>query len=125
MAKYCDLVPIERYSTIAGREGLADLPPNSLIGTTHKLAEYVEPAVKKIREEIMASEVLHADETPHRMLEGDEKKSWYLWGFSNQESCFFEIRNTRSGDVGSEILNQSKCLYLVGDVFSAYERAVR
>lgn len=125
MAKYCDLVPIERYSTIAGREGLVDLPPNSLIGTTHKLAEYVEPAVKKVREEIMASEVLHADETPHRMLEGDEKKSWYLWGFSNKESSFFEIRNTRSGDVASEILNQSKCLYLVSDVFSGYERAVR
>ncbi len=125
MAKYCDLVPIERYSSIAGREGLVDLPPNSLIGTTHKLAEYIEPAVEKVREEIMASEVLHADETPHRMLEGDEKKNWYLWGFSNKESSFFEIRNTRSGNVASELLNQSKCLYLVSDVFSGYERAVR
>jgi hypothetical protein len=44
MAKYCDLVPIERYSTIAGSEGLVDLPPNSFIGTTHKLAEYIKPA---------------------------------------------------------------------------------
>jgi transposase len=125
MAKYCDLVPIERYSTIAGREGLVDLPPNSLIGTTHKLAEYVEPAFHKVREEIMSSKILHADETPHRMLEGDDKKSWYLWGFSNKESSYFEIRNTRSGDVASELLNQSKCQYLVSDVFSGYARAVR
>lgn len=125
MAKYCDLVPIERYSTIAGREGLVDLPPNSLIGTTHKLAEYVEPAYNKVREEIMSSKVLHADETPHRMLEGDDKKSWYLWGFSNNESSYFEIRNTRSGDVASELLNQSECQYLVSDVFSGYGKAVR
>ena len=125
MAKYCDLVPIERYSTIAGREGLVDLPPNSLIGTTHKLAEYVEPAYHKVREEIMSSKVLHADETPHRMLEGDDKKSWYLWGFSNNESSYFEIRNTRSGDVASELLNQSKCQFLVSDVFSGYGKAVK
>lgn len=125
MAKYCDLVPIERYSTIAGREGLVDLPPNSLIGTTHKLAEYVEPAYHKVREEIMSSKVLHADETPHRMLEGDDKKSWYLWGFSNNESSYFEIRNTRSGDVASELLNQSECQFLVSDVFSGYGKAVK
>lgn len=125
MAKYCDLVPIERYSAIAGREGLIDIPPNSLIATTHKLAEYVQPAVDKIKEEILSSAVLHADETPHRMLEGDEKKHWYLWGFSNQESSYFEIRNTRSGDVASEILNHAQCQFLVSDVFSGYERAVR
>jgi transposase len=125
MAKYCDLVPIERYSTIAGREGFVDLPPNSLIGTTHKLADYVQPAVDKIKEEILSSPVLHADETPHRMLEGDEKKSWYLWGFSNNESSYFEIRNTRSGDVASELLTQSQCQYLVSDVFSGYEKAVK
>jgi transposase len=120
MTKYCDLIPIERYSSIAGREGFVDLPPNSLIGTTHKLAEYVEPAYHKVKEEILCSQILHADETPHRMLEGDEKKSWYLWGFSNKKSSYFEIRNTRSGDVASEVLGQSKCEYLVSDVYSGY-----
>ncbi len=32
LSKYCDLIPIERYATIAGREGFKDLPPHSLIG---------------------------------------------------------------------------------------------
>ncbi|WGL58847.1 IS66 family transposase [Pigmentibacter sp. JX0631] len=123
MTKYCDLIPIERYSSIAGREGFVDLPPNSLIGTTHKLAEYVELAYNKVKEEILSSNVLHADETPHRMLEGDEKKSWYLWGFSNKQSSYFEIRNTRSGDVASEILGKSKCEYLVSDIYSGYVKS--
>ena len=42
LSKYCDLVP-ERYTSIAGREGLKDLPPNSLIQQTHYLSDFVEP----------------------------------------------------------------------------------
>ena len=30
----------------------------------------------------MTADILHADETPQRMLEGDERSEWYQWGFS-------------------------------------------
>ena len=67
------------------------LPPQSLIGLTHHLADFVRPVYSKIHDDILSSRVLHADETPHRMLEGDgDKESWYLWGFSNKRSCYFE-----------------------------------
>jgi transposase len=125
-SKFCDLVPIERYASIAGREGLEDLPPQSLIELTHNLAEFVEPAVERILEvEIKPSEVLHADETPHRMLEGSAKSNWFLWGFSTPSASFFEIHDTRSGDVASDILKNSKALYLMSDVFSGYGKAVK
>lgn len=125
-SKYCDLVPVERYSAIAGRAGLEDLPANSLIETTHALADFVEPVYEDLKREITQSKVLHADETPHRMLEGDkDKKSYYLWGFSTERSSYFEIRGTRSGDVASKILTDSRCEYLVSDVFSGYGKSVR
>jgi len=73
----------------------------------------------------MQSTVLHTDETPHRMLEGAESSSSYLWGFSNERAGYFEIRDTRSGDVASELLNQSGCEFLVSDEFSGYAQAVR
>jgi transposase len=124
-AKYCDLVPVERYATIAGREGLEDLPANSLIEGTHYLADFVAPIYEALKNEITESKVLHADETTHRMLEGDrDKKSWYLWGFSTQKSSYFEIRGTRSGSVASNLLADSKCEFLVSDVFSGYSKAV-
>lgn len=123
-SKYCDLVPIERYCSIAGRQGFEDLPPNSLIEATHNLAEFVSGAVEKVKEEVLALEVLQADETRHRMLEGDAKSNWFLWGFSGEKSCYFECRDTRSGDVASEILTKSKCKFLVTDVFSGYSKAV-
>jgi transposase len=125
MSKYCDLIPVERYAAIAGRAGLEDLPANSLIETTHYVADAVLPVYEELKEEITESKVLHADETPHRMLEGDkDKKSYYLWGFSNEKSSYFEIKSTRSGEVASNLLADSKCEFLVSDVFSGYGKAV-
>lgn len=81
LSKYCDLVPVERYTSIAGREGLKDLPSNSLIQQTHYLSDFVEPVYDLLGQEILRPLVLRADETPHRMLEGGGDKSHYLWGF--------------------------------------------
>ena len=125
LTKYCDLIPIERYAAMAGRGGLKDLPPQSLIEVTHGLADFLSPAYTLIKKEVLASRVLGADETPHRMLEGSDKKSWYLWGFSTPEHCFLECHNTRSGDVASEVLLKSKCEILLTDVYSGYGKAVR
>lgn len=126
LSKYCDLVPVERYARIAGREGLKDLPSQSLIELTHNLAEFVKPATDRILDlEIKKSLCLHADETPHRMLEGSAKSNWYLWGFSTKVASFFEIHDTRSGDVASGLLKDSACEFLVSDVFSGYAKAVR
>lgn len=125
LSKYCDLIPVERYTAIAARAGVKGLPQQSLIECTHYVADYVKVAYKRLKSEILLSTILHADETPHRMLEGSESKSWYLWGFSTPETSFFEIHDTRSGDVASGILLNSKCEFLVSDVFSGYGRAVR
>lgn len=125
LSKYCDLIPINRYVAMAQRSGLEDLPPHSLIETTHQFADFVSPVYALIKQEILNSRVLHADETPHRMLEGSDKKNWYLWGFSTRENCFLECRDTRSGDVASHVLLNSKCEILLTDVFSGYGRAIR
>lgn len=125
LSKYCDLIPIERYSAMASREGTINLPPHSLIELTHYFAEFIKNVYLQLRSEVLLSRVLRADETPHRMLEGDDKKSWYLWGFSTDKVCFFECHNTRSGDVASYILEKSQCEILVSDVYSGYNKAIR
>lgn len=124
-SKYCDLIPIQRYVAMAARSGLKDLPPQSLIELTHQFAHFVKPVYELIKNEIKSSRVLHADETPHKMLEGSDKSSWYLWGFSTPRFCFLECHDTRSGDVASDILKNSRCEVLMSDVFSGYGKAVR
>lgn len=125
LSKYCDLIPIDRYSKMAARGGLVDLPPHSLIEVTHSFADFIAGAYTLIKKGALASRVLCADETPHKMLEGSDKKSWFLWGFSTPEFCYLECHDTRSGNVASEILQKSKCEVLVSDVYSGYGKAVR
>jgi len=133
LSKYCDLIPIERYVAMAARGGVKmdgssgsiHLPPQSLIELTHGLADFLSPAYLRIKQGVLSSRVLNADETPHKMLEGSDKKSWYLWGFSTPEHCFLECHATRSGDVASEVLLKSACEILVSDVYSGYGKAIR
>jgi len=125
LSKYCDLIPIERYAAMADRSGTIELPRNSLISTTHKLADFLRGSYELVKAKVLEPRVLRADETPHRMLEGSDKKSWYLWGFSTEDLCFLECHPTRSGDVASDILTQSKCKILMSDVYSGYGKAVR
>lgn len=124
-SKYCDLIPIERYVQMAARGGLIDLPPQSLIELTHYFARFVNPVYELIKDEILKARVLHADETPHKMLEGSSTKSWYLWGFSTPTFCFLDCHDTRSGDIAIDILKESKCEALISDVYGGYDRAIR
>lgn len=116
---------MDRYTKMAGRGGLPDLPPHSLIKASFRLADFMAVIYELINREVLASLVLRADETPHRMLEGDEKKRWYLWGFSIDFACFFECHDTRSGDVSTDILNLSMCLVLLTDVYAGYIKSIR
>jgi transposase len=125
LSKYCDLIPMNRYVAMAARGGLADLPANSLIETTHSFADFISPVYTLIKQGILNSRVLKADETPHKMLEGSEKRNWYLWGFSTEKLCYLECRDTRSGDIASDILIKSKCEVLVSDVYTGYGKAIR
>lgn len=125
LSKFCDLIPMERYCQMAARRGLLGLPPQSLIAASMKLASFIKPVYQRIKDETLNTEVLLADETPHRMLEGDAKKKWFLWGFSSMKSCFFECHNTRSGDVSAAVLANSSCSILLSDVYSGYGRSIR
>lgn len=126
LSKYLDLIPIDRYAKMLSREDEINIPPNSLINLTHYLADFFDGAALKCKEEVKSEIIVKADETPHRMLEdNDNKDSWFLWGFSSKNACYFDIKNTRSGDVASDFLKDSSCIYLMSDVFSGYKKAVR
>jgi transposase len=125
LSKYCDLIPIERYSQMAKRSGFPGIPPQSLIELTHYLADFLDPVYSLIKDEVLKTELLYADETTHRMLEGDPKKTWFLWGFSTETASYFECHDTRSGDVASEVLMNAQCLFLMSDVYSGYNKATK
>lgn len=124
LSKYCDIIPIDRYVQMAFRQGVVDLPPQSLIGLTHHLASFLTPVYELIQKEVQAAHVLMADETTWKMLEGDDTKQWYLWGFFSKVACYFEAHNTRSGDVAIKFLEASHAKYLMSDGYAGYSKAI-
>ena len=125
LCKYCDLVPVERYCSMASRAGLDGLPQSSLITQIHRLAQFCLPIYERIFLQTLMAKVLYADETPHRMLEGSTKTNWQLWGFSTDQTAYFECHDTRSAEVASNILSQANCEFLGSDVYSGYSKAVK
>lgn len=125
LSKFCDLIPMERYVQMAFRTGVKDLPPQSLIGLTHHLASFLKRVYLKIKQEVLSSTLLLADETTHKMLEGDDTSNWYLWGFFSASASYFETHSTRSGDVVFEFLKMSKALYLLTDGYTGYNKAIK
>ena len=125
VSKYADLIPVERYVSIAEDMGFGGLPPNSLIGLTHHLANFMMVVYERIRDEVRGAEVIYADETPHRMLERGGGKQWYLWGFGSETASFFEIRDTRAGAVAADFLKECTARALVSDAYSGYNKAAR
>mgnify|MGYP001577545597 FL=1 len=126
LSKFLDLIPIERYAEMALRSGLfGELPAQSLIGLTHHCANFLTVIYDKIKLEVQASLLLMGDETPHKMLEGDDTKNWYLWGFFSTHGCYFETHNTRSGDIVFGFLKNAKTEYLLSDGYTGYAKAVR
>lgn len=125
LSKFLDLIPMERICLIAYQSGLgAELPAQSMIGVTHHLANLFICIYTKLKIEVFSSEVIHCDESPHKMLEGDDTNNWYLWGQFCKTACYFEAHNTRSGNVIYELLKQSSVKTIVTDGYTGYKRAL-
>ena len=111
-------------AAISKLEGF-DFPANSMIETTHYLADFLEIVYWQCRDEILFEKNLKADESPLRMLEGSEKMSWQLWAFVARFTAYYEAHETRAGEVCTKILMESKCESLLTDVYSGYSKSIR
>jgi len=67
IAKYCDHVPLYRQSEIYARDGV-ELDRSMLADWNGKSAWLLEPLAEKIGEHVMAGKMIHADDTPVKVL---------------------------------------------------------
>lgn len=125
VAKYCDHLPINRYVKQAERRGLKGVSAPSLIDQTHYLSDFLKPIYESIKKEVQASDVLGADETHWKMLEGDETPRWQLWGFFTGKSAYYEAHDTRAAEVAEAFLKGCKTQYLVSDAYSGYYKCTK
>lgn len=124
LSKYVQFIPIGRMAAISKLEGF-DFPANSMIETTHYLADFLEIVYWQCKDELLLEKQLKADESPLRMLEGSEKMSWQLWAFIARFTAYYEAHETRAGEVCTNLLIDSNCEGLLTDVYSGYKKSVK
>jgi transposase len=125
ISKFYDLIPTSRFAKILARSKV-DMAHNLLLKAQSHAAFMLIAVYQTIRLEIRKSQVVFADETIHRQLEENGGNwRWYLWGFSDGTSIYFEIHDTRAGDVSIQFLIESLALFLVSDAYSGYGRTIR
>ena len=72
VAKYDDHLPLYRLNEIFARMG-ADIPDTTLAGWCGGAMRTLAPLVELIHKDVLASDLLHADDTPIRVLERAKK----------------------------------------------------
>ena len=68
VSKYDDHLPLYRLTEIFARMG-ADIPDSTLADWCGRAMKVLQPLIEKIEADVMASDVLHADDTPIRVLD--------------------------------------------------------
>ncbi len=125
ISKFYDLITTSRFAKILAR-GNAAVSHGLLLKAQSIMAFVLVSLYRLIKQEIVNSRVVFADETIHCQLEENNGNwRWYLWGFSNQNSIYFEVHDTRSGDVSIEFFLNSLVLFLVSDAYTGYDRTIR
>ncbi|PWG15585.1 IS66 family transposase [Salibaculum griseiflavum] len=73
VSKFDDHVPLYRLNEIFARMG-ADIPDTTMVDWCGGAIKTLSPLIEKIEADVMASSVLHADDTPIRVLDRSAKK---------------------------------------------------
>lgn len=68
VSKFDDHLPLYRLNEIFARMG-ADIPDSTLVDWCGRAMKVLQPLIERIEADIMASDLLHADDTPIRVLD--------------------------------------------------------
>ena len=121
--RFLNHMPYHRQEKKYASEGLS-LSRQVLSSSSIRCAELLRPIVEQLRREILASDIVHTDDTPVTMLEDSSgvKRQARVWIYRDaQGRCFFDFTESRSRDGPQKIFGDFKG-YIVADAFPGYDR---
>ncbi len=128
-AKFARHLPVYRHQEILGGPLKLWLSRPLLCGLLRATSEGLRPLEARLRESVLASALLQADETPVRFLGKivGRAASGYLWAYAGDDAhpyVFYDFQPTRSRDGPEKILATYEG-YLQSDGYSVYTGLVR
>lgn len=120
IAKYADHMPLERQTRAMKRDGL-DVESSTLWDQIERLSRLCVGAYDGLREHLVRTELLHADETPWYLLDKG-RRHWWVWSLSSNDAVYYAIDPSRGHKTLLRMLEGFDGV-LVADGHSAYETA--
>lgn len=127
--KYCYHLPLYRQEQ-KWRELDIELNRNILCNWVMQCSKLLEPIYEALKDEILGSNYIHADETPVTVLthgENDKnRRRSYMWVYGNslERLVFYDYQETRAGEhVFSMLQNCSG--HIQADAYSGYDQVYR
>jgi transposase len=122
--KYVDHLPLYRQMERFKREGI-NIPYSTITDWVSGTVNLIAPLYDAHKKIILASDYLHADETPIKVLDKDKKAEThrgYFWVYHNgiEKSVLFDYQPGRGREGPQEILKDFKG-HLQTDGYNAYD----
>lgn len=123
-SKYGDHLPLYRQEPILARHGI-DITRSTTCGWMAACAELLTPLYDLMKCRVLASKVIHTDDTPVPVQDRDRNKTrlgrvWVYMGDKNHPFTVFDYTASRSRDGPVAFLNGFKG-HLQADAFSGYD----
>jgi transposase len=122
-SKYADHLPLNRLEDILARHGV-DISRQTMCGWVAHVADLLKPIHDAMFAEVMASKVIHADDTPVKVLDPPQKKTkqgrvWVYVGDAEHPHTTYDYQPTRKRDGPMRLLKNFKG-YLQGDCWKGF-----
>ena len=124
VSKYVDHLPLNRQESIFERHGLR-IARSTLCDWVAATASILDPLCKAMKAEVLASHVLHTDDTPVPVLDRalDRTRTGRLWVYVGDEAhpfTVFDYTTSRRRD-GPVAFLQGYAGYLQADAYGGYD----
>ncbi|MES1250148.1 MAG: IS66 family transposase, partial [Chitinophaga rupis] len=121
--KYVDHLPLHRQQQRFSREKI-NIPYSTITDWVSNSCKLITPLYEALQKEVLASDYLHVDETPIRVLDKDKKGEThrgYYWVYHNslRDLVMFDYQPGRGREGPSELLKDFKG-HLQTDGYAAY-----
>jgi len=127
--KYVDGLPLYRFEKILTR-GQVDIPRQTLARWVIQSSELLQPLFNLLRDQLVAHDVIHCDETVIQVLKEPDKSPTsqsYMWvqtgGPPGRPVVLFDYDPSRSGQVPKRLLGDWQG-YLMTDGYEGYNAVV-
>jgi len=124
VSKYGDHLPLYRQEDILARHGV-DIARSTMCGWMASCADLLTPLYDLMKKHILASKVIHTDDTPVPVQDDQQDKTrtgraWVYFGDEAHRFTVFDYTPNRKRD-GPAAFLEDYCGYLQADAFAGYD----